>query len=115
MPGKGYLDLLQLGIVRPLVFVGGVIVTQLAANTRFLTFNLGGAANVTATLPPMAEYPPGQNLDVRRIDADGLSTATVAASGAELIDGAPSIGVPVTSGLILSHDGLEWRVVANTT
>ncbi len=88
--------------------LSGAGATAILRSTRLITFTLAAAVIHTATLPPIASVPIASPINVRRKDADGASTATLAATVGELIDGVASIPVGVTSGLQVMHDGTEW-------
>jgi hypothetical protein len=80
--------------------------------TKIIRFTLAGGITGIAQLPEIRKYPKAVPIFIRRTDADGASTATIAAAAGENIDGVASINQAVTSGRTIVHDGSAWWTVS---
>ena len=79
-----------------------------AATTSSTIYNCLGAG-ITLTLPAVATAGDGFWCYVR--NEDGTNTVTIDADGAETIDGALTLTLPVESTVLLQTDGVDWIVV----
>lgn len=86
------------------ITAGGAAVV--GRQTRGVVITLaGGVASVIGLQTSI--YPANVPLLIRRTDADGASSATLTPTSGT-INGAASLAVPVTSGLVLFTDGTNW-------
>lgn len=105
-----YLNKLVLGLASPEYLSDATAVTSnytlLTTDTTLFVNTTGG--NVTVTLLPAAGFL-NRRLAIKRLTA-GANTLTVAADGAELIDGSGTLSLPTQydSVILQSYNGAWW-------
>lgn len=93
------------------LFVSAAGLSLANRQTRLVVATLAGGIASTVVLQSEV-FPEGIPLCIRRTDADGLSTLTLAPTSGT-IDGLASTTQAVTSGRILCFDGTNWHTVGN--
>lgn len=90
--------------------VAGDYTLVATSRVRYIYFNCG-AVDRTCNLPPMANFPAGDPVFIKKIDT-GIGLVIISPDGAETIDGAADARMARQyESVVTVHDGVEWQIV----